>query len=52
MVVPAADSAPPSLDDLRAVVREHLPAAAAPKALVLVAELPRTSLGKVIRAQL
>ena len=49
-VVPAG--APPSLDDLRAHVREVLPAFAAPRRLVLVDEVPRTALGKVVRHRL
>jgi O-succinylbenzoic acid--CoA ligase len=51
---PAAASASPplSLDQLRAHVKERLPAYAAPKELVIVADLPRTALGKVRRAAL
>jgi O-succinylbenzoic acid--CoA ligase len=48
-VVPAAGSAPPTLDELRGVVRDGLAGFAAPKELVLVAQLPRTALGKVRR---
>ena len=48
-VVPADPSAPPSLDELRAAVRATLPAYAAPRGVVLVSELPRTSLGKIRR---
>ena len=40
----------PSLEELRAWVREELPAWSAPKALEVVDHLPRTSLGKVRRA--
>jgi O-succinylbenzoic acid--CoA ligase len=51
-VVPADPAAPPSLDQVRDAVKAVLPAHAAPKELVLVAELPRTALGKVRRAAL
>ena len=49
-VVP--DGAPPTLEELRALVREHLPAHCAPKELHLVEQLPRTSLGKIERHRL
>ncbi len=39
----------PTLDELRAHVKERHPAFVAPKRLTIVAELPRTSLGKVRR---
>jgi O-succinylbenzoic acid--CoA ligase len=45
-------SGPVTLDGLRAVVKEALPAWCAPKELVLVDALPRTALGKVRRAEL
>jgi O-succinylbenzoic acid--CoA ligase len=48
-VVPADPAAPPSLDSLRVLVKDHLAAWAAPRALVLVDALPSTSLGKVRR---
>ncbi len=48
-VVPVDPADPPTLDSLRAVVREALPAFCAPKELVLVDSLPRTALGKVQR---
>jgi len=48
-VVPSDPAAPPTLDALRAAVKAVLPAYAAPKELVLVAEVPRTALGKVRR---
>lgn len=48
-IVPADASAPPTLDALRAHVREALPVAAAPRELRLVATLPRTALGKLVR---
>lgn len=47
VVVPADAASPPSLDGLRARVRERLPVAAAPRELVLVDSLPRTALGKI-----
>jgi O-succinylbenzoic acid--CoA ligase len=42
----------PSLDALRAAVKEQLPAWCAPRRLVVVSALPRTSLGKVVRHRL
>jgi len=48
-VVPADPGRPPTLEALRAVARETLPAFCAPKQLVLVDTLPRTTLGKVQR---
>ncbi len=52
-IVVAVDSAhPPSLDDLRAHGRLTLPAYATPREVVLVDQLPRTSLGKVRRPAL
>ena len=52
VVVPAEPEDPPSLGDLRALVREHLPVAAAPKEVILMEALPRTALGKISRAAL
>jgi o-succinylbenzoate---CoA ligase len=52
LVVPADPGRPPSLDDLRAAVREELPAAAAPRELELVERLPRSALGKLLRDSL
>lgn len=49
-VVPSGT--PPTLDDLRAKVKETLPAYAAPKELVLLEALPRTPSGKVRRSAL
>jgi o-succinylbenzoate---CoA ligase len=49
-VVPAGE--PPTLDELRAAVKEELAPHCAPRRLVLVATIPRTALGKVRRAQL
>lgn len=51
-VVPADSGHPPSLESLRGLVREMLPATHAPKELVLLNSLPRTSLGKVLRGEL
>jgi O-succinylbenzoic acid--CoA ligase len=51
-VVPAPGAPAPALDELRAWVKERLPAFAAPRQLVLVDRLPRTSLGKVARGRL
>lgn len=50
--VVAAPTGPPSLAELRAHVKEHLPAYCAPRALVVVDHLPRTPLGKLRRAAL
>ena len=52
VAVPADPAAPPSLDGLRAWAKQHLPAYAAPRELVLVNALPRTALGKLRRADL
>jgi O-succinylbenzoic acid--CoA ligase len=50
-VVVAADPAsPPSLELVRAWVKERLPAYAAPTRLELVGRIPRTAMGKVRRA--
>ena len=46
-VIAADHSDPPTLDDLRSLVKAHLPAPAAPRELVLVHDLPRTPSGKV-----
>jgi o-succinylbenzoate---CoA ligase len=43
---------PPSLEALRAVVKEQLPAYMAPREVVCVASLPTTTLGKVQRDRL
>jgi O-succinylbenzoic acid--CoA ligase len=51
-IVPADPTAPPSLADVRAVVSEHHPTFMAPKELVLIDEVPRTALGKVVRSAL
>jgi O-succinylbenzoic acid--CoA ligase len=52
IVVPSDPSTPPSLDELRAEVKQSLPAYAAPHELELVSDLPRTLLGKVQRRSL
>jgi O-succinylbenzoic acid--CoA ligase len=51
-VVPADPANPPDLASMVGVVRESLPAWAAPKELVLTDRLPRTPSGKVRRASL
>jgi o-succinylbenzoate---CoA ligase len=51
-VVPRPGWTVPTLADLRAAAKELLPAFAAPRELVVVAAIPRTSLGKVARATL
>jgi O-succinylbenzoic acid--CoA ligase len=48
-VVPAHPAAPPTLTELRALVKDQLAAFAAPRELVLAESLPKTSLGKVVR---
>ena len=50
-VVPAGTRAP-TLDDLRLVVREELPAHCAPRLLHIVESIPTTSLGKARRPSL
>ena len=51
-VVPAAEGDPPTLEELRDHARERLPGFMAPRALVLVADLPRTVSGKLRRGAL
>ncbi len=51
-VVPADRSAPPGLAELRAVVAERVAPFAAPRQIVLMEALPRTSIGKVQRHRL
>jgi o-succinylbenzoate---CoA ligase len=51
-VVPTRKSEPPTLDDLRCLVKETLPPWAAPRELELVATLPRTPSGKLVRGGL
>jgi O-succinylbenzoic acid--CoA ligase len=52
VVVPRDPAMPPALDELRTHAKERLPAYAAPRALELRRELPRTALGKVRRREL
>lgn len=52
LVVPVDRAAPPSLAELRRLVKERLPVAAAPKELELADSLPRTSIGKLARHRL
>ena len=52
VAVPTDPTAPPSLDSLRDLVRQTLPAYYAPRRLELVDALPRTLLGKVQRRAL
>jgi O-succinylbenzoic acid--CoA ligase len=51
-VVADPQAGAPALDDLRALVRQQLAAFAAPRELVLVASLPKTSIGKLRRDEL
>lgn len=51
-VVPTDPAAPPTLAELRDAVARLLPRYAAPRELVLVQALPRTSLGKLRRSAL
>lgn len=51
-VIPRTPSRPPDLDDLRRLVVDELAGFAAPRELVLVDELPRTSIGKIRRSLL
>ena len=46
-VIPSRSEEPPTLDLMRALVKEQLGASAAPRELVLVDDLPRTRSGKV-----
>jgi o-succinylbenzoate---CoA ligase len=52
LVVPTDPRRPPRLDELRAHVRDRLPGYAAPRALVLVADLPLLASGKPDRQRL
>jgi O-succinylbenzoic acid--CoA ligase len=49
VVVPADPADPPTLDELRDAAKRDLPAYTAPRELILVTELPRTGLGKLVR---
>lgn len=51
-VVPADPRHPPSLESLRQLVKERLPAFHAPRRVVLMERLPRTTLGKPMRTGL
>ena len=51
-VVPAAGGEPPTLDQLRELVKGQLAAYAAPRELVLAESLPTTSIGKIRRQAL
>jgi O-succinylbenzoic acid--CoA ligase len=51
-VVPAHDRQPPTLEQLKRLAVEVIAPWAAPKELVLVEELPKTSIGKIRRAAL
>lgn len=51
LVVPTDPAAPPSLESVRAWVKERLPAFAAPRQLDVVETLPRTLLGKIRRTE-
>ena len=51
-VVPADPAAPPALGLLRDAVKAVLPPWAAPRRLVVVTALPRTTIGKVVRGAL
>jgi O-succinylbenzoic acid--CoA ligase len=51
-VVPVDAANPPTLDELRDRVRAELPAFCAPRRVVLVSELPRSTLGKVKRGDI
>jgi o-succinylbenzoate---CoA ligase len=48
-VVPRDPASPPTLEELRAVVRERLSPAKAPRELVLLSALPRGPSGKLLR---
>jgi len=52
VVMPSDPRHPPPLAELRSHVKVHLPAAAAPRELLLVDVLPRTALGKISRYEL
>jgi O-succinylbenzoic acid--CoA ligase len=51
-VVPSDPAEPPDLGSVRAFVADRLPAYAAPRELVVVGRLPRSSVGKVARHKL
>jgi O-succinylbenzoic acid--CoA ligase len=51
-VVPADPEAPPTLDDLRAFVSDRIGGPKAPRQVVLVESIPRSTTGKLARRQL
>ncbi len=52
IVVPHDGRHPPTLDDLRDHVKSKLPAFCAPHRVIFRSELPRTTLGKLVRSKL
>jgi acyl-coenzyme A synthetase/AMP-(fatty) acid ligase len=50
--VPVDPAQPPSLADLRTYVKRTQPAFQAPRRVVTCGEIPRTTLGKIRRADL
>ena len=52
IVVPARDRQPVTLETLRDAVREQLPAYCAPRRVVFADDLPRSTLGKLLRTEL
>ena len=52
LIVLSEGADPPALDELRGLVKEHLPGYCAPRRLTPVASLPRSDLGKLRRSQL
>jgi o-succinylbenzoate---CoA ligase len=49
VIVPADRATPPTLAELRGLVKEQLPAFCAPREVRIVDALPKTALGKVVR---
>lgn len=47
VIIPSDPDGPPTLDELRGLVRRQLPAAYAPRRLVVVDRFPRDAMGKV-----
>ena len=52
IVVPHDRGHPPTLDELREHVKSELPAYCAPRRVIFRSELPRTTLGKLVRSDL
>jgi O-succinylbenzoic acid--CoA ligase len=52
LVVPVRNDEPVALETLRGAVRERLPAYCAPRRVVFVDDLPRSTLGKLLRTEL